>query len=79
MVDKENAWGITDLSKTFGCLCHELFISEIVHLWFRVTGTLLFDTFQSKLFEIIRKTDFACYAGDNTLYVSGDNIDDVWN
>ena len=42
-----------------------------------IHGPLLFDTFLCDFFEIMSKTDFASYAGDNTPYVSGDNIDDV--
>ena len=44
-----------------------------------ISGPLLLDTFLDKLFEIMRKTDFASYAWDNTPYVSGNNIDGACN
>ena len=44
-----------------------------------IRGPLLFDTFLDKLFEIMRKTEFASYAGDNTPYVSGNNKDGACN
>ena len=40
-------------------------------------GLLLCNIFLCDLFWILCETDFASYADDNILYVSGDTIDDV--
>ena len=40
-------------------------------------GSLLFNTFLCDVLWIMRETEFASYADDNTHYVLGDSIDDV--
>ena len=38
---------------------------------------LLFNIFLCDLFLIIKETSFASYAGDNTFYVTAENLDEV--
>ena len=40
-------------------------------------GSLLFNIFMCDLLWIMRETESASYADDNTHYVLGDSIDDV--
>ena len=42
-----------------------------------VLGPILFNIFLSDLFLVISNTDFCSYADDNTIYDSGNSIDDV--
>ena len=42
-----------------------------------VLGPILFNIFLSDLFLVISNTDFSSYADDNTIYDSGNSIDDV--
>ena len=42
-----------------------------------ILGPLLFNVFLIDLFFIIENTDIASYAGDNTPYISADDIDGV--
>ena len=41
------------------------------------TSAILFNIFLSELFIVISNTGFSTYADDNTIYDSGNNIDDV--
>ena len=40
-------------------------------------GPVFFNIFLSDLLLIIKDTDFASYADDNTIYKAGSNIDEV--
>ena len=40
-------------------------------------GLFLYNTFLSDLFLVINDTDFSSYADDNTIYDSGNSIDEV--
>ena len=64
-VDNRNVSGalLTDLSKAFDCLPHDLII--------------LFNIFLSGLFVIVGNIDIANYADDNTIYKEYENIDDL--
>ena len=42
-----------------------------------ILGPILFNIFLSNLFLVIKDTDFASYADDNTIYDIGDSINDV--
>ena len=42
-----------------------------------ILGPILFNIFLSDLFLVIKDTDFASYADDNTIYDIGDSINDV--
>ena len=42
-----------------------------------ILGPLLFDTFSCDIFFIMENTDIASYAGDNTLYNTGNSIEEV--
>ena len=42
-----------------------------------ILGPILFNIFLSDLFFVISNTDFSSYADDNTIYDSGNSIDDV--
>ena len=43
-----------------------------------ILSPLLFNIFLCDLFWIMCRTDFASYADDNTHYVLGDSIDDIF-
>ena len=40
-------------------------------------GPVLFNIFLSDLFLVISDTDFSSYSDDNTIYVSGNSINEV--
>ena len=42
-----------------------------------ILGSLVFNIFLCDLLWIMRETEFASYADDNTHYVLGDSINDV--
>ena len=42
-----------------------------------VLGPILFNTFFSDLFLVMKETEFTSYADNNTLYDTGNTIEDV--
>ena len=116
-VDKRKTSGVllTDLSKAFDCLSHDLIIAKLNAYGFGlstlnlmqsylserkqrtkvnqdyssweeilfgvpqgfVLGPILFNIFLSDLFLILNNIDFTSYADDNTIYTTGENIDEV--
>ena len=42
-----------------------------------ISGPILFNIFLSELFYVINDTDFSSYADGNTIYDSGNNINEV--
>ena len=61
-----------DLLKAFDCLPHELIIAKLNAYGFNVPVLKLMD-----LFLVISDTEFSSYVDDNTIYDSGNSIDDV--
>ena len=45
--------------------------------WGSILGPILFNIFLSNSFLLVHDVDFANYAGGNTIYAAGDNIDKV--
>ena len=116
-VDKGKIFGalLTDFSKAFDSLSHDLLIAKLnaygfslltlklVHSYLSnrkqrtkiinayrsweeilfgvpqgsILGLILFNIFPSDLFLVLKNTDFASYADDNTIYDMGDSINDV--
>ena len=116
-VDKGKVFGalLTDLSKAFDCLPHELIIAKLNTYGFNlpalklmhsylshrkqrtkvnhaysswkeilfgvpqgsVLAPILFNIFLSDFFLVISDIDFSSYANDNTIYDSGNSIDDA--
>ena len=108
---------LTDLSKVFDCLLHELIIAKLnaygsslsalklaqnymskrhrstkinqsCSSWEEILfgvlqgsrlGPILFNIFFSGPFLIIKDVNIASYPDDNTIYQSGNNVDDVIN
>ena len=63
---------LMDLLKAFDCLPHELIIAKLNAYGFNVPVLKLMD-----LFLVISDTEFSSYVDDNTIYDSGNSIDDV--
>ena len=106
---------LTDLSKAFDCLSHDLLIAKLnaygfsmsalrfVHSYLKnriqrtkmnseysyweeimfgvpqgsIPGPLFFNIFLCDLFLIMKNTDIASYADDNTPYTTGNSIEEV--
>ena len=61
-----------DLLKAFDCLPHELIIAKLNACGFNVPVLKLMD-----FFLVISDTEFSSYVDDNTIYDSGNSIDDA--
>ena len=59
------------------CSCWEKILFRVPQR--PILGPLLFNIFLCDLFFSMNETDFASYADDNTLYVTGKSTEDVIN
>ena len=75
ILDKGGTFGalLTDLSKAFDCMTHDLLIAKLHALNFDMNAlNLIFDYLTDYLIE---EADIMSYADDNTLYMCSKNVD----